>query len=251
MLLLAMVPQIGLPTELTTGTCYLQYYVEYILAVQEKYGDGKRLPLCIMTSGDTNDRTLQLLQQHQYFGMDPSQVTLVQQGQGVPALVDNTAAFEVHPDDPYRVVTKPHGHGDVHELLHRHGVAHKWSTELQLKWLVLFQDTNGLAFHTLPLMLGVSRNLNLIMNSLAVPRQAKQAIGGIAKLTHQVTGETRYVPGLYRNGCSVTKRFKMEPAPARKTRKLFTTSLRIARVDEKRYHFCESEHADALGWSLN
>jgi len=44
------------------------------------------------------------------------------------------------------------------------------------------QDTNGLAFHTLPLMLGVSKELGLIMNSLAVPRKAKQAIGGISKL---------------------------------------------------------------------
>lgn len=31
-------------------------------------------------------------------------------------------------------------------------------------------------------MLGVSKELGLIMNSLAVPRKAKQAIGGIAKL---------------------------------------------------------------------
>ena len=44
------------------------------------------------------------------------------------------------------------------------------------------KDTNGLAFHALPLMLGVSVNRGFIMNSLAVPRKAKQAIGGIATL---------------------------------------------------------------------
>ena len=56
----------------------------------------------------------------------------------------------------------------------------------QIDWSFLQlidQDTNGLAFHTLPLMLGVSKELGLVMNSLAVPRKAKQAIGGIAKLT--------------------------------------------------------------------
>jgi hypothetical protein len=34
-------------------------------------------------------------------------------------------------------------------------------------------------------MLGVSKELGLLMNSLAVPRKAKQAIGGIAKLTRK------------------------------------------------------------------
>lgn len=59
--------------------------------------------------------------------------------------------------------------------------------------LWLRQDTNGLAFHTLPLMLGVSKELDLIMNSLAVPRKAKQAIGGITKLTKKGTNEVKYV----------------------------------------------------------
>jgi UDP-sugar pyrophosphorylase len=91
-----------------------------------------------------------------------------------------------------RVITKPHGHGDIHELLHKHKVAQKWKDN-GIEWLCLFQDTNGLAFHALPLMLGVSTKFGLIMNSLAVPRKAKQAIGGIAKLKNHETGEERYV----------------------------------------------------------
>jgi hypothetical protein len=39
--------------------------------------------------------------------------------------------------------------------------------------------------------LGVSTKLDLIMNSLAVPRKAKQAIGGIAKLTNKKSGENK------------------------------------------------------------
>jgi UDP-sugar pyrophosphorylase len=150
-----------------------------------------------MTSQDTNDKTRQLLVENNYFGMDPSNVTIVQQGQGVPALLDNDARMALEqPDDAAshpKVVTKPHGHGDIHELLHRHRVAKSWLDERHLKWLVLFQDTNGLAFHTLPAMLGVSQSNRFIMNSLAVPRKAKQAIGGIATLTHQATGKQRYV----------------------------------------------------------
>ena len=178
---------------MSTETCYLQYYIEYILAVQKKYCEGDRkLPLCIMTSGDTNAATRELLEKRKYFGMSKYQITIVQQGDGVPALKDNEASIALSDSDPFKVQTKPHGHGDIHELLYRHEVAKKWQAD-GLKWLVLFQDTNGLAFHTLPLMLGVSSKLDLIMNSLAVPRKAKQAIGGIAQLHNKKLGLTRYV----------------------------------------------------------
>ena len=42
-------------------------------------------------------------------------------------------------------------------------------------------------------MLGVSETHGFIMNSLAIPRKAKQAIGGIAKLSNAGTGQERYV----------------------------------------------------------
>ena len=174
---------------MTSRTRYLQYYIEYILAVQKKYANGRMLPLCIMTSGDTNRPTVDLLEKNHYFGMKKSQITIVQQGIGVPALVDNDARM-VYERKGSRVQTKPHGHGDIHALLHSHGVAEKWR-QSGIEWLVLFQDTNGLAFHTLPLMLGVSDKLGLIMNSMAVPRKAKEAIGAITKLKNVKTGENR------------------------------------------------------------
>uniref|UniRef100_A0A7S3L767 UTP--glucose-1-phosphate uridylyltransferase n=1 Tax=Amphora coffeiformis TaxID=265554 RepID=A0A7S3L767_9STRA len=145
-----------------------------------------------MTSGDTNEKTIELLKYNNYFGMKESQITIVQQGAGVPALEDNDAKMCLAPGEPSLLLTKPHGHGDIHSLLHEHRVARKWK-DSGIKWAVLFQDTNGLAFHTLPLMLGVSAKKNLIMNSLAVPRKAKQAIGGIAKLKNKKTGEYKTI----------------------------------------------------------
>jgi UDP-sugar pyrophosphorylase len=69
---------------MTTETCYLQLYIEHILAVQNKYApSGRKLPLCIMTSSDTNERTIQLLMDNDHFGMDSSQIYIVQQGHGV------------------------------------------------------------------------------------------------------------------------------------------------------------------------
>ncbi len=134
-----------------------------------------------MTSGDTNDRTVALLGKNDYFGMDTDQITIVQQGQGVPALSDNDAHIALDEEDPYDIQMKPHGHGDIHALLHSHGVVKSW-LEQGMKWTVFFQDTNGLAFHTLALSLGVSSKLGLIMNSITCPRKAKQAIGAIVKL---------------------------------------------------------------------
>lgn len=174
--------KIGLPTELATGTMYIQFYIETILAFQSRYAEpGTRLPLCIMTSGDTNDKTVALLRTKNYFGMDKDQITIVQQGQGVPALFDNDAHIALDEEDPYDIQMKPHGHGDIHALLHSHGVAKSWM-EKGMKWTVFFQDTNGLAFHTVALSLGVSAKLDLIMNSITCPRKAKQAIGAIVKL---------------------------------------------------------------------
>lgn len=71
---------------------------------------GTLLPLCIMTSGDTNSKTIQLLKDNDYFGLQPSQVTIVQQGMGVPALMDNEAKIAVDGDGD--VILKPHGHGE-------------------------------------------------------------------------------------------------------------------------------------------
>lgn len=53
------------------------------------------------------------------------------------------------------------------------------------KTLIHTKDTNGLALHTLAPVLGVSSSMELEVNSMAVPRKAKQAVGGIAKLTHK------------------------------------------------------------------
>ena len=54
-------------------------YIESILALQAKAGGNAQLPLAIMTSGDTHERTLKLLEKENYFGMQPAQVTLLKQ----------------------------------------------------------------------------------------------------------------------------------------------------------------------------
>ena len=173
--------KIGLPTETTTRMPYIGFYIKQILAIERRYaGPTRQLPLAIMVSEDTEAKTIELLESSNYFGMDPRMVTIMKQ-EKVAALTDNDA--RIHKKSKYEVDAKPHGHGDVHALMYSTGTASKWF-RMGVKWVTFFQDTNGLSFKTLPAMVGVSKRLALEVNSLAVPRVAKQAVGAICCLRH-------------------------------------------------------------------
>ncbi len=61
---------------------WLQVYMESILALQQmaqKQKPGCELPLAIMTSDDTHQRTADLLKEHDFFGAKESQITLLKQ----------------------------------------------------------------------------------------------------------------------------------------------------------------------------
>jgi len=175
--------KIALPMEITTETCFLEYYIRNILAFQRdaQFRTNRRtiLPLAIMTSGDTHEQTVELLKLHKNFGMEDGQITLMQQ-ELVPAMTDSNATFSLK--SPYVLEMKPHGHGDVHMLMEQNDVARRWMKDLGIKWILFFQDTNGMVFHGLPAALGVSKKSQFAMNSITVPRKPGQAIGGIATL---------------------------------------------------------------------
>eukprot|EP01039_Chlorochromonas_danica_P004185 gene4185-4598_t len=174
--------KVELPVQTLTQVKYLEFYCQQILAIQKRYAPpGKILPLAIMVSDDTHDKTVALLEKYHDFGMAPGQITLMKQGE-VPALISNHA--EIATSGPYKAEGKPHGHGDVHALMHSTGTARRWYQE-GIKYTIFFQDTNGLAFFTLPALLGVSEVLVLEVNSMAIPRVAKQAIGAIVRLCHE------------------------------------------------------------------
>ena len=175
--------KVGLPTEMTTTTCYLHLYCKQILAIQARYApEGTKLPLAIMVSDDTKAATEELLVTNNYFGMHPCQLTIMKQ-EKVAALTNNEAHIAMT-QNKYEVDAKPHGHGDVHALMHSTMTARSW-LQSGIKWVVFFQDTNGLSLCTLPAVLGVSLGLGLEVNSVAVPRKAQQAVGAITKLTHE------------------------------------------------------------------
>jgi len=99
----------------------------------------------------------------------------------VPALLDSSARFA---SKGPMIETKPHGHGDVHILMHQTGTAKQWRDK-GIKWVIFFQDTNGIIFRALPAVLGVSVSNKFDVNSVCVPRTPGEAVGGICCLRHK------------------------------------------------------------------
>ena len=171
--------KVEIPIDLITETCFLKYYVRYILAYQRRYSPSRPIPLAIMVSDDTHALTLKLLEGNNYFGMPKEQITIMKQ-EKVPALLDNDAHFALVPGK-LEIETKPHGHGDVHTLLYQSQLISKWASEGR-KYVVFFQDTNPLIFRSLPAILGVSKKRNFEINSVVVPRKPGEAVGALCTL---------------------------------------------------------------------
>ena len=74
--------KLELPVELATGKSFLELYVDYVLAVQDRArkdsGDGSLvIPLAIMTSDDTDAKTRELLKEKSDFGAAPGQISII------------------------------------------------------------------------------------------------------------------------------------------------------------------------------
>ena len=175
--------KIGIPVcSILPDMTFISYYISTLLAIQERASmidPTIKVPLCIMTSDDTHAATLELLEKHNYYGMNKDNVTIVKQ-EKVPAMTNVNAQFELTKN--FEIVTKPHGHGDVHMLLHIHKITDKW-IGMGKKWVLFFQDTNPLIFKCVPSLLAISLKNDFDMNSVTVPRKPGEAVGAICKLT--------------------------------------------------------------------
>ena len=177
--------KIGIETDLITKRKFIEIYIEYIKAFENRIKKNKKkdenwfIPLCIMTSDDTHNKTLELLNKNKNFGLKENQISIVKQ-EKCPAILDNECHLALI-KDKLILETKPHGIDDIHYLLNKSEKVKNWIKEGK-KYLVLFQDTNILSFNCIPSSIGTSIKLNLDINSICVPRKPKDAIGAICKL---------------------------------------------------------------------
>ena len=180
--------KIGLQNELITLRTYIEVYTDFLKAYEDRIKKKEEMPsdwfipFCIMTSGDTHEKTVSLLKSRNNFGMRPEQITIVKQSK-LPAILDNDCHLALQ-KNKFLLETKPHGHGDVHFLLYQSGKVKKWIKEGK-RYMVQFMDTNVLAFNCIPASIGSSVKYGFDINSIVVPRRPKDAIGIIGKLTRK------------------------------------------------------------------
>jgi UDP-sugar pyrophosphorylase len=169
--------KLDIPVETTARTTYLAHYASVLRAAARRCG--RAIPLVIMTSRDTDAPTRATLADNHHFGLDPESVTILMQ-ELVPALADVDARLAL--DGKYRLQLKPHGHGDIHMLLHTSGTARRLASA-GIRHFLFIQDTNAQVFNAAFAALGASVANEYDFNSIAVDRVPGEAVGGIACLT--------------------------------------------------------------------
>jgi UDP-sugar pyrophosphorylase len=178
--------KLDIPVEVTETTSYLAHYAANLLAMEARMETPRPVPFIIMVSEDTDAPTRAALENNNYFGLKKEQVHFLRQ-ELVPAIADNEGRLALK--EKYQLVMKPHGHGDVHMLLHTSGLAAKLHAE-GIEHFVYVQDTNGQVFNAIPAALGDSAEKDFDFNSLAVNRILGEACGGLTKLVGNGTEKT-------------------------------------------------------------
>ncbi|KAF1332827.1 Udp-sugar pyrophospharylase, partial [Globisporangium splendens] len=186
--------KLKLPVETLTSKSYIEAYIQHLLALQtlacEVHPNTSiRIPLAIMTSDVTHDETWRFLVANDFFGMQSDQITLLKQ-EKVPCLdakSDNKGALQLTLErtttsNEWQLQMKPHGHGDVHTLLHSSGLATQWLAQGK-QYVHFFQDTNYLILNSMLPMLGASIQNQWAFNFTSVQRKAKDASGGVVRFT--------------------------------------------------------------------
>jgi UDP-sugar pyrophosphorylase len=175
--------KLDIPVEVTENTPYLAHYATCLKAMEARMNSPHPVPLVIMVSEDTDAKTRASLDANNWFGLKKEQIHILKQ-ELVPAIADNDGRLAL--DEKYKLILKPHGHGDIHMLLHTSGIAAKLEQQ-GIEHFVLIQDTNGQVFNAVPAALGVSVEKGFDFNSIAVNRIPGEAVGGLTKL---VKGDT-------------------------------------------------------------
>uniref|UniRef100_A0A146L7H3 UTP-monosaccharide-1-phosphate uridylyltransferase n=3 Tax=Lygus hesperus TaxID=30085 RepID=A0A146L7H3_LYGHE len=177
------ITKLGILTDTVSGMSFLHMYCRTLVvfqnAIHTDTGTRVKIPLYIMTSDDTHALINNLLRSNSYYGLEADQVVCIRQ-QGVPALSTKDCAIALDPENPYKILTKPHGHGDVHRLLYRLGCFNLWRDK---SYVVFFQDTNSLTMKFIVPVLGYGALHRKRVLFAATPRKPGEAIGALCR-TH-------------------------------------------------------------------
>lgn len=147
-----------------SGMSLFQLHAEKVLARGRQHG--VRLPFLVMTSHATHEETETFFRNHEFFGLDPEDVTFFRQGT-MPAL--DLATGRLLLEAPGRLFTSPNGHGGtltamadsgLLDRLHHAGVRH----------LFYFQVDNPLVKIADPVFLGRHIAAKADVSSKVIPK---------------------------------------------------------------------------------
>lgn len=197
--------KLDIPVEVTETTSYLAHYAACLKAMEARMAKPQPVPFIIMVSDDTDAKTRASLEANNWFGLKKEQVHILKQ-ELVPAIADNDGRLALA--EKYKLILKPHGHGDIHMLLYSTGLAAKLAKQ-GIEHLLFIQDTNGQVFNAMPAAIGVSVEKDFDFNSIAVNRIPGEAVGGLAKL---VKGKTELTLNVEYNQLDPLLRATVSPA---------------------------------------
>ncbi|MFA6600554.1 MAG: UTP--glucose-1-phosphate uridylyltransferase, partial [Candidatus Omnitrophota bacterium] len=180
--------KVGIPFSLTADEMtYLQWFIDWQMALSGRASG--RPHYTMMLSDQTKSDTEALLAANRNFGLTSDELDKPVQG-AVPSVVDTQGHFTTVAGNPYLLLTQPHGHGDIHMLIHMHQIVKRLLSQNQ-EYIVFHQDTNGQTFNAVPAVVQVSKNTGMAMNLVAVPREAGEATGAVVDLYETATGQRR------------------------------------------------------------
>lgn len=177
--------KLDLYTDSTSNMTFLHTYIRTLCAIQDKYNSNTNdiidIPLYIMTSDNTHEYIENLLKNNNYYGLKKSQIFLLKQ-EGVPALINKECKIGIDPLDCYKILTKPHGHGDIHRLLYRikHYNTTIWKDK---KYIIFFQDTNSLTMKSIIPIIGYGHLLKKKIIFCGTKRKPGQSMGILCNST--------------------------------------------------------------------
>lgn len=159
---------------------YLDIYCSYIREYQNLFlPEVVTLPFVMMVVEESESDIRNCLEKNNHFGLNKDQFYLIRQRR-VPAILDLKGEVEFNLETG-EILSKPHGHGECHLLMHKSGLAEKFKNE-GYEWMIFFNDTNPLAFRFLPSYLGVGREKEWETFYICIKRRPGEALGGISQL---------------------------------------------------------------------
>lgn len=131
------------------------------------------IPWYIMTSGPTRQASEEFFKSHNYFGLDPKNVTFFEQGI-LPCL---TKEGKIIMENPYTVAVAPDGNGGIYTALNRHGIL-KDIAQRGIEHLHTYCVDNSLVKVADPVFIGFSALRGVdIATKVVRKRDAKESVG--------------------------------------------------------------------------